>query len=242
DVEDRQYSTTAMYSNLPWDSPYDEDGNLVPHRYSGWVNSASTNYLYDLQWNHSANKNYEFMGNLDFDIELTDWLTFSSVNNIRYNHYKAKGYTDPRSSGGESVGGRITDYRSEYTRRYTNQILRFDQSWNQHDLNGLVAYEFNDYRGETLDAYGTGFIPGFEVLDVVAKPERTKGGISEWAVESVLFNANYAYDMKYLAQVSFRRDGASNFGDNAKYGNFFSVSAGWNLHQENWFAIDWVNA
>lgn len=242
DVDNRQYSTTAMYSNLPWDSPYDENGELVPHRYSGWVNSASTNYLYDLQWNHSANKNYQFMGNMDFDIELTDWLTFSSVNSYRYNHYKAKGYTDPRSNGGESVGGRITEYRSESTRRYTNQILRFDQNWNKHDLNGLLAYEFNDYRGVSLDAYGTGFIPGFEVLDVVAIPERTKGGISEWAVQSVLFNANYAYDDKYMAQASFRRDGASNFGDNAKYGNFFSISGGWNLHYENWFQIDWINA
>lgn len=242
DVEDRQYSTTAMYSNFPWDSPYDEDGNLEPHRSSNWVNSASTNYLYDLQWNHSSNKNYEFMGNMDFDIELTDWLTFSSVNNYRYNSYKSKGYTDPRSNGGQSVNGRITDYRSESTRRYTNQILRFDQSWGKHELNGILAYEFNDYRGETLDAYGTGFIPGFEVLDVVSVPERTRGGISEWAVQSGLFNANYSYDTKYLAQVSFRRDGASNFGDNAKYGNFYSISGGWNIHKENWFNADWVDA
>lgn len=242
DVEDKQYSTTAMYSNLPWDSPYDEDGNLVGHRSSEWVNSASTNYLYDLQWNHSSNKNYEFMASMDFDIKLNDWLTFSSVNNYRYNSYKAKGYTDPRSSGGESVGGRITDYRSEYTRKYTNQILRFKKSFDKHDLNGLIAYEFNDYRGETLDAYGTGFIPGFEVLDVVAKPERTKGGINEWAVQSVLFNANYAYDNKYMGQVSFRRDGASNFGDNAKYGNFYSISGGWNIDREEWFNTDWVDA
>jgi len=204
DVEDRQYSTTAMYSNLPWDSPYDDEGNLVSHRSSNWVNSASTNYLYDLQWNHSSNKNYQFMGNMDFDIKLTNWLTFSSVNSYRYIHYKANGYTDPRSNGGESVDGRITDYRSESTRRYTNQILRFDQKWNKHDLQGLIAYEFNDYLGASLDAYGTGFIPGFEVLDVVAKPERTKGGVSEWAVQSVLFNSNYAYDRKYLAQISFQ--------------------------------------
>lgn len=242
DVENRQYSTTAMYSNLPWDSPYDDNGNLVPHRSSDWVNSASTNYLYDLQWNHSSSKNYEIMTNMDFDIKFTNWLTFSSVNNYRYNSYKSKGYTDPRSSGGESVDGRITDYRSEYTRRYTNQILRFSNSWGKHDVNALLAYEFNDYRGETLDVYGTGFIPGFEILDVVAKPERTEGGISEWAVQSVLFNANYAFDNKYMAQVSFRRDGASNFGDNSKYGNFFSVSGGWNIEREEWFKTDWVDA
>lgn len=241
-VEDSQYSTTAMYSNLPWDSPYDESGNLVPHRYSGWVNSASTNYLYDLQWNHAANTNYEFMGNFDFDIRLTDWLTFSSVNNYRYNTYSAEGYTDPRSNGGLNVNGRISDYRSEYARRYTNHILRFNKVWERHSINALAAYEFNDYWSKTLDVFGTGFIPGFEVLDVVAKPEKTKGEINEWAVQSLLSKVNYSYDSKYLAEVSFRRDGASNFGDNAKYGNFFSISGGWNINYEEWFSVNWIDA
>lgn len=240
-VEDRQYSTTAMYSNLPWDSAYDENGKLVPHRYSGWVNSNSTNYLYDLQWNHSANMNYELMGNFDFDIKLNDWLSFSSINNYRFNTYSSSGYTDPRSNGGESVKGRITEYRSEYTRRYTNQILRLNKSWGVHSLDALAAYEFNDYSSKTLDVYGTGFIPGFEVLDVVSKPERTKGGIAEWAVQSMLSKATYSYDGKYVAEASFRRDGASNFGDNAKYGNFFSVSGAWNIHRESWFNATWVD-
>ncbi|MFU1857663.1 SusC/RagA family TonB-linked outer membrane protein [Sphingobacterium sp. NGMCC 1.201703] len=238
-VDDKQYSTTAMYSNLPWDSPYDEKGNLVPHRYSGWVNTQNTNYLYDLQWNFGENTNYELMGNLDFDIKLTDWLTFSSVNNYRYNTYASSGYTDPRSNGGLSVNGRLTDYRSEYARRYTNQILRFNKTWGKHSVNGILAYEFNDYWSKTLDVYGTGFIPGFEVLDVVQKPERTKGGISEWATQSYLSNANYAYDDRYLAQVSFRRDEASNFGK--QFGNFYSVSGGWNVHKESWFNAPWVD-
>ena len=56
-----------------------------------------------------------------------------------------------------------------------------------------------------------------------------------------MFNANYAYDNRYLLSFSFRRDGASNFGEDAKYGNFFSVSGGWNIHQEEFFkAKDWV--
>jgi len=241
-VDDRQYSVTAMYSNLPWDSPYDKNGDLVPHRYSGWVNSANTNYLYDLQWNHGENTNYELMGNFDFDIEITEWLTFSSVNNYRYNTYAESSYTDPRSNGGESVKGRITDYRSEYVRRYTNHILRFNKTWGVHSVNALAAYEFNDYWTKSLDAYGTGLIPGFEVLDVVSKPEKTEGGISEWAVQSLLSKVNYTFDNKYLAELSFRRDGASNFGDNAKYGNFFSISGGWNIDNEDWFNVHWVDA
>lgn len=240
-VDNREYSVTAMYSNLPWDSPYDENGNLVPHRSSSWVNSASTNYLYDLQWDHSSGVKYELMGNLDFVVKLTDWLNFNSVNNYRYINDASAGYTDPRSNGGLSVQGRITDYRGEVARRYTNQMLTVNKSWGKHTLFAVGGYEFNDYWFKSLDVYGTGFIPGFEILDVVNKPERTKGGISEWAVQSLISKANYTYDNRYLIEGSLRRDGASNFGDNAKYGNFFSFSGGWNMHNESWFNAPWVN-
>ncbi len=241
DIDDRQYSVSAMYSNLPWDSPYDKEGNIVGHKSSLWVNSNSTNYLYDLQWNFSKSTNYEFMGNFDFDIKLTDWLTFSSVNNVRVQLYNSKAYYDPRSSAALGVNGRIEEYYSQMMRRYTNQLLRFNKYFGKHSVNALLAYEFNDYSGKTTTATGIGFVPGFEILDVTAKPEATKGGISEWAVQSVFSNINYAYDNKYLVQFSLRRDGASNFGDNAKYGNFFSISGGWNVHREDFFNTDVVN-
>ncbi|RZL17547.1 MAG: TonB-dependent receptor, partial [Pedobacter sp.] len=238
-VDDRQYSVTSIYSNLPWDSAYDANGNIVPPRSSLWVNSTAVNYLYDLQWNKGSNTNYEFMVNFDFDIKINKSLTFSSVNNYRFNTYAAASYTDPRSNGGLSVLGRVTDYRSEYTRRYTNQLLRYNNTWGKHSLNGIVGYEFNDFGSKTLDAFGTGVVNGFEVLNATSKPERTKGTIDEWAVQSLLSNFNYSYDGKYLAQVSFRRDGASNFG--IKYGNFFSLGGGWNIHRENWFKADFIN-
>lgn len=241
DIEDKQYSTTAMYSMFPWDNPYDENGNIVGHYSKSWVNSNSTNYVYDLQWNKSNSTTYEFMGNLDFDIKLTDWLSFSSINNYKWQGYSSSGYNDPRSSGASGVKGRLTEYQSNMVRRYTNQILRFNKMFGKHSVNGLVAYEFNDYWAKVIDISATGFVPGFEVLDVTALPEKTKGSITEWAVQSVLFNANYAYDNKYMAQLSLRRDGASNFGTNAKYGNFFSISGGWNIHKEEFFKADWVN-
>lgn len=241
DIEDKQYDVTSMFQRLPWDSPFDEEGNLVPNRYTGWVNSSNSNYLYDLQWNKSNSINYEFMGNLDFDIRITDWLSFSSVNNYKYIGYNYSEYTDPRSSSGEGVDGRMREYQTTTVRRYSNHIIRFNKMFGKHSINALAAYEFNDYWAKATDMYGIGFIPGFEVLDVVAKPEKVGGSISEWAVQSLLFNANYAFDNKYLAQLSFRRDGASNFGDNAKYGNFFSISAGWNINREKWFHASWVD-
>lgn len=54
--------------------------------------------------------------------------------------------------------------------------------------------------------------------------------------------ANYSYDNRYVAELSLRRDGASNFGTDARYGNFYSISGGWNIHREHWFNADWVDA
>lgn len=44
---------------------------------------------------------------------------------------------------------------------------------------------------------------------------------------------NYAYDSRYMLTLTVRRDGASVFGRNNKYGTFPSAAAAWNLHNES---------
>lgn len=242
DIYDQQYSVTSMYSMLPWDSPYDEKGDLVPHRYSGWVNAQQTNYLLDFQYgNYSESRNYEFMGNFDFEIKLTDWLRFTSVNNYRLISSSSHSYTDPRSNSGQGVSGRLYEGRGETTRRYTNHNLLVNKMFGKHSIDGHISYEFKDYQYKSFSGNGTGFVPGFQVMDVTAIPESVGGGISEWAVQSYFTNWKYTYDNRYLAEVMFRRDGASNLGTNAQYGNLFSVSAGWIINRESWFKADWVD-
>ena len=243
DIMDQQQDLgSIMYVNFPWDSPYDENGDLIQeYKPTTWVNSDATNYLYDLQWNFTKHTRYEFMGNFDFDIKFTDWLTFASVNSYKYNNNKRKTYSDPRSQAGMADDGLLEDRTITMTRLYTNQVLRFNKVWDKHSLNALIGYEWNTYQRDFLEQTASSFAPGFEVADVAVTPKAVEGTIEEWAVQSYLFNANYAYDNRYLASVSFRRDGASNFGQNAQYGNFFSISAGWNIHQEEFFkAKDWV--
>ncbi|MFJ1491837.1 SusC/RagA family TonB-linked outer membrane protein [Capnocytophaga canis] len=240
-TDDKQHSVTAMYSNLPWDSPYDEEGNIVPHRSSRWFNNNSTNYLYDLQWNHGKGTSFQGMGGLDFTIRFYDWLSFSSINNYRLSTYHSNFYSDPRSSAGESVKGRLYEYQSNTINRYTSQILNFNKSFDKHSIDATLVYEYKDYWGKAISAQGVGFIPGFEVLDVVTKPESTKGSLTESATQSLISKLVYNYSSRYVLEGSLRRDGASNFGANARYGNFFSVSGSWNVHNEEWFTPEWVN-
>ena len=240
--KDKQYSVGAMYSMMPWDSPYDEDGNLVPNYYSGWVNSKATNYLNDLAaGNYSTSTTYDLSGGLDFDIQIAPWLTFSSVNNYSYYNSQTHGYYDPKSSSGEGVNGRTTEYNYVSTRRYTNQLLRFKKSWGKHNVNALLAYEFNDYEMKYTDVYATGFISGFEDFMTAAKPEMATGYRTAWAKQSYFTQWRYDYDSRYYGELSLRRDGRSNFGSNNRYGNFFSVSGAWNINNESWFKADWVD-
>lgn len=241
-TDDSQYDYTAKYTMFPWDSPYDEDGNLVPDRYRGWVDSSDLNYLNSISYgNHTTRKTYEFSGNFDFDIKITDWLTFTSVNNYRWTGYFQSTYTDPRTDSASGVQGRVEEEQTNNIQRYTNQYLTFNKMFGKHSVQALLAYEFMDTSAKVINAKGTGIVSGFEVLDATATPEEVGGNLTEWAKQSVFAKANYTYDNRYLAEVSLRRDGASNFGDDKKYGNFFSISAGWNINREKWFKSDWVD-
>lgn len=241
DTDSNQADVTAFYTMLPWDNPYKANGTPEENRTSEWVNSNTTNPMRDRQWNNTVSNRYAIMANMDFNVRITDWLNFVSINNYSWDNYSYMAYQDPRSNAAMGVNGRINevDYKTE--RRYSNHILNFNKTFGKHAVSALAAYEFNDYKQKWIQAIGTGFNPGFEILNVTALPEKTAGSITEDAMQSYIFKANYAYDNKYLGEVSFRRDGASNFGDNAKYGNFYSVSAGWNIHREEFFQAYWVD-
>lgn len=51
-----------------------------------------------------------------------------------------------------------------------------------------------------------------------------------------LARINYDYDDKYIFAVSGRRDGGSRFGNNFRYGNYYSIALGWNIAKESFMA------
>lgn len=61
---------------------------------------------------------------------------------------------------------------------------------------------------------------------------RATGTGTLYSLASYLGRVNYAYKERYLFSASLRRDGSSNFGPAHKWGNFPSVSAGWNISDE----------
>src|SRR5690606_17592948 len=50
---------------------------------------------------------------------------------------------------------------------------------------------------------------------------------------SLLGRVNYSYDDRYLATISFRRDGSSRYSPGSKWGNFPSAALAWRISNEN---------
>ena len=61
------------------------------------------------------------------------------------------------------------------------------------------------------------------------------------ARKSVFGRINYAYDNRYLASVSVRRDGDSRFGANNRHEIFPAVSLGWNVHNESFYNSEFLS-
>ena len=120
-------------------------------------------------------------------------------------------------------------------------MLKYSKDFGAHRLNALLAYEYQDYKYTSNGATGYGIVSGTSILHNAATPGAVSGTTNDSALQSVLFNADYGYDNRYLAQFSVRRDGASNFGKDNQYGTFYSGSLGWNIHNESFFNVETID-
>ncbi|MBB4034160.1 TonB-linked SusC/RagA family outer membrane protein [Dysgonomonas hofstadii] len=247
ETDSQEYSLSSWYSYLPWDTPYDSQGNLKdgsqgrptesaaptadPRDY--WYSDGSTNYLYDRHLNWSRSRRNTMDVGLGLNYKLFDFLTFESNNRFSfYNHYGSS-YTDPESRSGQATDGAYSS-SSTNTRNITgSQMLRFLKTFGEkHEIDAYFVYDYDERR------YWYDFGRSYSVL---TGTEILSGGVSDYYVEGskteekhakYLFNGNYTFDGKYLLQASLSRDGSSRFGINKRWGTFWSVGGGWNMHKE----------
>jgi len=129
-----------------------------------------------------------------------------------------------------------TSFSYAKTWSYTLQsLLRYNTTINNvHNIGAFVG--FNQYYWEADSAGYTNM--GLIDASVPAPSSATSvvgiptGNRVNNAMRSLFGRLNYNYKDKYLLEANIRRDGASVFGVNNKYGNFPSVSVGWNLTKE----------
>ncbi|AEW03363.1 SusC/RagA family TonB-linked outer membrane protein [Niastella koreensis] len=114
-------------------------------------------------------------------------------------------------------------------------ILRYTKTFGGHRIiaMGGINAEKSSFKG--LYAYRTN-IESNGVYDLNVAPKdyvEGNGGRNEWGLYSYIGRLNYSFRGKYLVEMLGRRDGSSRFAPGYKWSNFYDVSAGWVLTNEN---------
>lgn len=112
--------------------------------------------------------------------------------------------------------------------------LLYSKSFGDHRIDAIAGQTSQKSYTNWISATGINFLN--ETMQVIngseASLRKAAGTNSYYTLASYLGRVNYSFKEKYLLSASIRRDGSSNFGPNYKWGNFPSVSAGWNISEE----------
>jgi len=240
------YGSFDQYARMkPYYRPYDENGNVVralPDWSGGYQESNP-------MWNATINtvNNSEYMQFRDnFYLE---WMPIEG--------FKLSG----RASIDRQYSGDEVFYPANHTRfvgfTSADQILRrgqytygdgsqfslsgdinagYARNFGKHFVMGNFNWSINNSLRRNVSFIAEGFPNDF--LDDITFARQyllnSRPSGSESTTRNVGFTgaANYAYANRYLFDASLRMSGSSQFGSDNRWGQFWALGLGWNLHNE----------
>lgn len=259
-ADDSPYGTFSDYVYVnPYYSPRDANGNVqkILGTYTTPGANGSTTTYYNPLYNATlGTKNFSKYTDIveNFYIEyrphesvcLTGRLGYSHKNNKREDFYPGdhtmfNSWTGDRyfQRGSYSItNGEQNSLNLDLTGRYTHQ-------WDKHMLIANVAYSLQSSSSSSEGMTAWGFLNNHVDYITFAK-QYAEGGKPSGAESTtrslgVTSAVNYSYDERYLFDASLRFNGSSVFGNDNRWGTFWSAGAGWNLHKENFMEnVNWL--
>ena len=227
----------AMWNLLPWEKPYDEDGN---HNVD-LPNNSNTNPRANAEYDEYNDKSYRFQGQMFLEYKPIKQITIKTNNSAEMSLVNSRQYWAPETNEGETT---LWMYRSEEYRLLTSNTIAYDDTFaDKHSVRVMVGQEAQYDGYNYLGGKSPQVDPAIPFPNTgSAATDEVYYGESEETLLSFFGTADYNYESKYYAQASVRYDGSSLFGADTKWGLFWSASASWNLHNENWLKnVDWLN-
>ncbi len=119
---------------------------------------------------------------------------------------------------------------------FVNYEGRFNEIHNVSAMFGMTA-EDEDYKRIFASRNKGPLYEGSDLVDLDVMVSGTDngagGGQSSWALLSYITRLNYNYKGKYLIEFLGRRDGSSKLFPSQRWKNFYAVSGGWVITEEN---------
>lgn len=228
----------VKYFMSPLVQPYNDDGTPAK-TYGGFYNPLVLNELDDVY-----NEMDRFTSNNSLEWEIIENLKYKTTYSLDYMLVHYKSFQNSEYADGEQENGSAYESnRKNVNYVWQNSLdYRFDLNASHHfAVKALMEYQKNERiwlwgSGENFPAVGLTWI------ESTSANQEAGSSFEDWANLSYLGMLNYNFEGKYIADVTYRREGSSRFALENRYGNFWSIGLAWNISQESFFAnIDLVN-
>jgi TonB-linked SusC/RagA family outer membrane protein len=231
----------TAYNGMPWDNPYDEDGNPIPigmPEAAGkvWYGKEQYNPFHTLLYNSAQSWSEDIVADVQLVWNINDNLTFTSNNRLASSNWNSKTYLDSRTNitGVKDIGSLSQGSGSSWSVGLT-ELLKYHKNVDAHSINGIVGYEVGWGFTQSIGASGGNMLTGMQALNS-AIPTGVSGNDYHSAAWAVLAQAQYSYLEKYIATASIRYDRTYKFAPKARGGFFPGVSAAWIISKEDFMS------
>ncbi|MDH5381817.1 MAG: SusC/RagA family TonB-linked outer membrane protein, partial [Cyclobacteriaceae bacterium] len=177
---------------------------------------------------------YDVLDDLTYRMNLGGDFLFGGSNSFTPS-FKGSGSPDILSSG-QRFDSREWIWLLEHTLNYKKQFNEI------HNLDFLVGFTQQKSTYSSHSSSVQGYITNDLIaLNAASQITGVSGSLVDWALMSTIGRVNYNLKDRYFLSGSIRRDGSSRFGPENRWGVFPSVSAGWQISDEEFFKADFID-
>jgi TonB-linked SusC/RagA family outer membrane protein len=249
----QDYANAAGFESTSYISPLnsvgDQNGNYFYN--FEWGNGQSQGVLTAnpaaaTELNINTSTAYRGLSKLFGQLTIFKDFTFTSTLGVDFMLNEAKEKIHPLLAIRGSTGiGSIQDQNFRTANIISTNILRFDREFlKQHAVNILIGQESQILTNK----YSI-----IKLQDISSNPTQdqltngtisvAQGNVAKQTLMSYFGQVNYAFHNKYFLSASIRSDGSSLFGDNNRFGTYWSVGTGWVISSESFMksTSSWLN-
>lgn len=207
----------------------------------------SPNPVAQLAYNINKNTAFRSLARLYAEAEFLKYFKISSSVGVDFMLSESKEKNDLRISDPLlGSGGRIEEQDNRVANFINTNIIRFDKKLSQHhSINLNIGQEAQILNRKFLGIVVTGLRSPY--YDQINSPGATVYDKNGYTLKETLLSyfgqINYDFRSKYFFTSSIRRDGSSRFGEDKRFGTYWSTGAGWIISSEPFMkATDtWLN-
>ncbi|NGM65688.1 SusC/RagA family TonB-linked outer membrane protein [Sphingobacterium sp. SGR-19] len=225
----------AAISAPPILTPYNEDGSYrILHTAYPFLATDLRNPINWINESTAQTKANVALINTAVSYRITPDLIFKVAGGLENRDDRSDNYTTTKFFDSPGIANVSS---TQQTSLLNENTLNYNKTFNDnHSLAAVAGLTYQNFMTTAVNAGGTDFLSDiYETynLGAAGTPGVPGSAYTKSVLISFLGRVNYSYDDRYLATISFRRDGSSRYSPGSKWGNFPSAALAWRISNEN---------